>query len=200
MSNQKHTVHTDALETLGKLITDSAARDAIHLAVLPAKAGMRLAPGAKIVIAGNGEAGAAWPTEAATGVVDPFLKADVHPGEWFWFIVNPRTITSLRHVWQHPAFPSPAGGDDVPESPANPAGDSVRWMQDWAIQHLSHNYYDDTPIDPETAYQMAIKFGRDHHVGPYEYLQDNFNDEWWDHWEAITGEKGDRDAYFSCSC
>lgn len=29
---------------------------------------------------------------------------------------------------------------------------------------------------------------------------DIIDSEWWSHWESITGKKGERDAYFSCSC
>lgn len=37
--------------------------------------------------------------------VDPFLNQDVKPGQSFWFVMKPRLVRSLRHVWEHEDFP-----------------------------------------------------------------------------------------------
>lgn len=39
-----------------------------------------------------------------------------------------------------------------------------------------------------------------HHIGPYEDARDYIDDTWWTHWETITGARGERGSYFSCSC
>lgn len=99
MSADKRSVHTDALQTLGTIITEGG-RDAIHLAVEPVVAGEPLEPGEDIGI----ENGVAWGKSdhiKKVGIVDPFLKDRVKTGEKFWLIVYPRQITSLRHVWEH---------------------------------------------------------------------------------------------------
>lgn len=113
MSNPEYTKHkvaTDALETLGMLIPDNSGRDAIHLAVEPVVCGPRaLMPGQRIKLAVGsilkgqavpaqvtGLSGAGAPIDDATGIVDPFLTYPVKPGQRFWFVVLPRTITSLR--------------------------------------------------------------------------------------------------------
>lgn len=71
----------------------------------------------------------------------------------------------------------------------------------WAIKHMSYDYYGDGDSLPnETAYGKAIEAGKNNHVGPYEDARDHINDEWWNHWEAITGLIGNREGYFSCSC
>ena len=101
MSADKRTVTTDALETLGKIITEKEKRDAIHLAVDPAIAGQDLCPGDHIGFLPNGRVG---PSDKPVGIVDPFLTDVVKEGERFWLVVYPRQITSLRHVWTHPAF------------------------------------------------------------------------------------------------
>ncbi len=99
----QHTVHTDALDTLGTVIDADQHRDAIHLAVEPVVAGCYLNPGAHVSF----RDGKAFPARLGQGVgiVDPFLLKPVDEGQRFWLIVYPRQITSLRHVWEHPAFP-----------------------------------------------------------------------------------------------
>lgn len=108
------TPSTDALETLGMIHFKQEKRDAIHLAVDPVIAGVMLRPGEAIGILD----GVAFPAGHTTmhgadfnykvpaqGIVDPFLPRLVNQGESFWFIMNPRMVTSLRHVWTHPDFP-----------------------------------------------------------------------------------------------
>jgi hypothetical protein len=74
---------------LGQLAGRDAGRDAVHVAVMAMLATRAMAPGK-------------WLTN---GIVDPFLTADVQPGEWFWLALYPGTVTSLRHVWTAPGFP-----------------------------------------------------------------------------------------------
>jgi len=106
MSADNRSTHTDALATLGTIIDNTAARDAIHLAVLPVVAGENLAPGHHIYL--NGDKAFEAVTGKGLGIVDPFLLEPVAKGERFWLIVYPRQITSLRHVWEHPNFPTEA--------------------------------------------------------------------------------------------
>jgi hypothetical protein len=109
-TGDNRSVSTDALATLGTIIDASQKRDAIHLAVEPVVAGESLMPGDHITV----EDGIATATEtgAGLGIVDPFLKGRVRKGERFWFVMYPRMVHSLRHVWSHPAFV------DEPEQPA----------------------------------------------------------------------------------
>lgn len=97
-------VTTDALETLGTIHTTGQHRDAIHLAVEPVLAGEQLHPGEHIIV----REGMAFGTDIGRGlgIVDPFLKQDVLTGQPFWFVMYPRQVHSLRHVWTHPAFPN----------------------------------------------------------------------------------------------
>lgn len=193
--NDKRSVHTDALETLGTIIGDGEARDAIHLAVEPVIAGEPMAPGTHILISDGKAIPALF--GKAVGIVDPFLERFVKEGERFWLVVYPRKITSLRHVWTHPDF------DDVADLPAAKGSKeaSIAWMQEWANEHMSEDWYgDDGKVSPERAYANAINAGQNMSVGPHENARDNIDGEWWDHWEAITGERGDRGGYFSCGC
>ena len=103
--NDKRSVSTDALETLGTIHTRKERRDAIHLAVEQVTCGLlQLYPGQHILINEKGEAIGVEPGKGM-GIVDPFLTSAVTPGDRFWFVMYPRQVHSLRHVWSHPAFP-----------------------------------------------------------------------------------------------
>lgn len=190
----KRSVATDALETLGmQPIPDNSGRDAIHLAVEPVIAASCLFPGQHVGLV-NGEASAEAPEKI--GIVDPFVTGTVLPGTRFWLVIYPRKITSLRHVWSHPAF-----DDEAETTPATGKSFSEEWMRRWAIKHMGYDYYGDTDrVSDEAAFQNALRAGEDNHVGPYEDARDHIDSEWWGHWEAITGKRGNRDEYFSCSC
>lgn len=124
MSADKRSVFTDALETLGTIISENEKRDAIHLAVEPVIAGQYLRPGMHVGIGENGKAFDRGP-ELNVGIVDPFLTTNVNEGERFWLVVYPRKITSLRHVWTHPAI------DAVKEKEQDEKKISETWIRDW---------------------------------------------------------------------
>lgn len=203
-------VATDALATLGTILTEPQKRDAIHLAVLPAVAGRRLMPGDHVGIDASGLA-----TNLATphhGIVDPFLGCQVEKGEQFWLVIYPRVITSLRHVWAHPAFP------DEPEaiqktSDNKNIGASEAWLRAFCKGADCAGY---------DAILEAVRNGsapiRDWRNNPTEYGTVRFDGEYihhdgvdahgeippefWDHMETVLGRKIQRDTetYFSCSC
>lgn len=186
------TTFATALDSLGTLLSADPGRDAIHLATYAVTAGEKLFPGQHIGIMDGDILQAFSTAEKLLGIVDPFLSAPVFPGQMFWLVLYPRTITSLRHVWAHPDFDG--------ERPAAESY-SEEWMQRWANEHMSADYYGDGDrVSPETAYANAIEAGRDLSIGPYESARDFIDTEWWDHWEAITGEKGQRGEYFRCAC
>ena len=117
----KHTVATDALDTLGTIIGEGEKRDAIHLAVEPVVAGQSLRPGEHVNLGrragGDAVAWLAAPGHGV-GIVDPFLLKPISQGERFWLIVYPRQITSLRHVWSHPSFPE----EEIKAAPVDAVG------------------------------------------------------------------------------
>lgn len=90
---------TDAPK-LGQIITGPAERDAVHVAIAPVTAGERLLPGQRVAVIHN----KAYRNATPVGIVDPFLREPVEPGDRFYVWLFPGTITSLRHSWSHPAF------------------------------------------------------------------------------------------------
>lgn len=192
-------VQTDALKVLGRTITDkdNVGRDAIHLAVMPVVAGERIAPGAEIGFRKDREYGTAYEMGGGLGIADPFLTQHVQVGETFLLVVHPRTITSLRHVWEHPDFD--------PKQYTNPAKERMEGF-------CKENNLDG--LELLAAAEGFLTNGESLNVGDNEGLEVYHG--FWRDWEAVTGkeairmatsyqaagradENGD-ESFFSCSC
>lgn len=92
---------------MGSIINEEVARDAIHMAVAPVVAAEDLRPGMHVYLTSYGEAVHSIEVgESPVGIVDPFLRRPVRKGQQFWLLLYPNTVTSLRHEWEHPAWPS----------------------------------------------------------------------------------------------
>lgn len=195
MSADKRSVATDALETLGTIITPNEKRDAIHLAVENAIAAHPLRPGDDV---GFVEGGVGI-CDNPVGIVDPFLKAPVKTGQRFWLVVYPRKITSLRHVWSHPEIP------EIQEiagnwTPSKSKEVSEKWLRDFCNSSNCPRY--------ETVIGLAVEHAE--RGGQYDddyifvYGSDasgDIPDEFWNHLEIVTGVKAKhRATHFSCSC
>lgn len=109
---------------LGHLLTGAEGRDAIHIAIIPVVAGERLFPGIEVELFGKTEKGLHYIRKAqgkSIGIVDPFLKDPVLFGDCVYLFLNPYTITSLRHVWTHPAFTATSFPDVTKDRDNEPA-------------------------------------------------------------------------------
>lgn len=190
----KRKVSTDALETLGTIHTRPEKRDAIHLAVYPVKAGERLRPGEDITVV-DGIATGEDRTKAL-GIVDPFLPGPVKKGERFWFIMYPRMVHSLRHVWTHPAFP-----DEV-ETPTGYVESVKVKAEEWIQKHA--DYLDISYSELMDAANEWLE--HDDYKTQYdsESWRDDFDPEgFWPRYEIVTGitvPQYKRESFFSCSC
>ena len=178
---------SETISELGKILTGEHGRDAIHIAVAPAVAVTVLAPGDHVGLVDGG----VGPCEKPIGIVDPFLKTRVTPGQQFWLFLYPMTITSLRHEWTHPAFAGAVA--------ASPEADSRRWIEAFAAAN-------------DKTYAQMMRAGS-LWVEDEEYTYDNseaYKDgpyyeqigEFWKHYEIVTGTKvkDHKATFFTCSC
>lgn len=104
----------DTMQLIGSILPKYGEnfRDAIHVAVITVTASPTLRRGQKVFIWSKDDgkllaspAGSEGVGEEADGIVDPFLDVElVLSGQRFLLCLFPRTITSLRHSWTHPAF------------------------------------------------------------------------------------------------
>lgn len=94
----------DALATIGTILPDDVdGRDAVHIAVIAAKAAHKVFAGQHVCYS----EGVAYTGKenASVGIVDPYLAEPVEEGQRFWLHLYPRTVTSLKHEWEHPSIP-----------------------------------------------------------------------------------------------
>jgi hypothetical protein len=174
---------SDAVATMGTILPDDMeGRDAVHVAVIVRVAKETLQPGQNVSAEGTifGE---------PMGIVDPFLKQPVEPGQRFWMFLYPRSITGLAHVWSHPAFPTEASATDKSRS--------EHWLRDYASAN-GPSYY-----TLMRSIEDVFEYGGDEyiHIGG-EDAHGAIPDELWHHAEIVLGKKltGERPKYFTCSC
>jgi hypothetical protein len=99
------------LPKLGQLIDENAKRDAVHIAICPVMFDdLKAYPGDHVGIVRiehltDGDR--IWVSQKADkkiGIIDPFLEFPVYHNQRFWMFLYPNTVTSLRHVYTHPAL------------------------------------------------------------------------------------------------
>jgi hypothetical protein len=189
--SDKRTVSTDALETLGTIIGPNEKRDAIHLAVIPAKCGEAWLQAADHVILKDGSAYRTDHTDPlAIGIVDPFLKSNVKADENFWLVIYPRVITSLRHVWTHPSLPDEA----VVSAPSCPTSEA--WLREFCEANATE--YDDMIEAIKGGYPVSARIQEFPTIDNVTY-----NDEFWRHVENVLGTVSFQtrsNFYFECGC
>lgn len=183
----------DPITTIGKLLDDTAKRDAIHIAIAPVIANERLSPGQPVGFCQDSKERVYGSLHASPiGIVDPFLRGPVFLDDRFWLFLYPHTITSLRHEWTHPAFSQ--------EQPVLTKEVSEAWLRDFVARSDCPGY--------EAVLATAIGQGAEQWV--HEYLHfvgmdahGEIPPEFWDHVEVVTGQTipaEKRATSFSCGC
>lgn len=200
---QTHKVATDALETLGMLIPENSGRDAIHLAVEPVVAGEALEPGQRIKLIGGNMAFSAREADAI-GIVDPFLRLRVMPDQRFWLVVLPRTITSLRHVWSHPAFPEERQfhSDADEHYVASGKEAAEQWLRAYAEQ-IDEGFHTLIAAADEWVADGEYFYGAKLHGYHGKFEGESTHPDFWKHYQVFKGQTVDPDKqenFFTCSC
>lgn len=175
---------------LGQLIEGEAERDCIHIALAPVVAGENLEPGAHVGLMPDGRAGLIGGVLKPLGIVDPFLQSIVLEGHKFWLCLYQNTVTGMRHQWAHPSFVESA----LP--PRSGYDESKRWLTDFA-RSVTLDYGRIMDIADKWVEHSAF-------FGPsYDYDHYDVPDEFWSHYERITGKivpQLKRQSFFSCCC
>ena len=199
-------------ELIGKIITEEAGRDAIHIAVLPVTAGQDLLPSDEVGISGDV---AGKHCKPLVGIVDPFLKPGiVEKGQRFFIYLFPNTISSLRHVWAHKDIPDTLGGEPAPKVPPGDKAESEAWLREYAkrvnpyfVDAEMGEYASHYPGGADGAYQTLLEGLRSgelvyHGIDMHgrEDLIDG--EELQRHGSVVLGYPLNFDTfeYFSCTC
>lgn len=190
MSADNRTAHTDAVATLGTILDNTAKRDAIHLATEPVIADQKLYPGQDVGIDSQGRGSTM--NVKLVGIVDPFLKAPVMPGERFWLIVYPRQISTLRHIWSHPDFPEPTSAPvTAPVITQEPVASAVLAT---AIRYITG-----IAEDVDDTYSSVMRTASENEGADELFTESNRyiwpDDIFWEHYSTITGKDVELSSY-----
>lgn len=188
----------DAVATMGTILTDDVGgRDAVHVAVIAVAAEEKFAPGQDVGVSTSGNASA---RVEPVGIVDPFLKQMVQPGQRFWLYLYPRTITSLRHQWTHPAFQDDA--QDVVYSTPSSKLASEQWLRDFTSKADCPGFHDVMAAAERIADGAIVGWDGEYMHFDGSDAHGEIPDEFWHHVEVVLGRpiKGQKAKYFSCAC
>jgi hypothetical protein len=187
----------DTVSTIGKLHREELPRDAIHIAVVSVISDFNMNPGETASI--DPDTGKVVPDHRKPcGIVDPFLKEHVYPGSRFWLFMNPGTITSLRHEWEHPALP-------ILKKDVSTAINVTKSQYDKASEWLRHET-ESMGVDYKS-FVDSLRFAVEDPEGDSIWSGHEDYDpsgEFWNNVEIILGKKLNRNqtekVSFHCSC
>ena len=198
---------SDALETMGKILDNDfpiGDRDAVHVAVICAVANCTLNAGEPVVYKdGKAQLCTSWNEEISVGIVDPFLKEVVREGQKFWLFIKPRTVTSLKHDWDHPAIPADIRTRRKTEAQiTQERNEAEEWLKNWAKRE--HADWDE--VLAEIKSELIMKANNTATIDCVSYGTGSTDipqpaTEFWKKVSLVVGvEIVDAPNYFSCSC
>lgn len=167
-------------------------RDAVHIAIVPVIAAEKLKVGQAVALNDKGEATIYGDP---IGIVDPFRRNTkvINKGETAWLCLWPNTITSLRHVWEHPNFPDSAGN-----KPQLDNTKSAAWR---LIKEIANKI---GVGDYELVERAKLYIEYDYYWSEGDRFESvSLPESFWPVFETVTGMKVNEDKqhnFFSCSC
>ncbi len=129
----------------------------------------------------------------------------MNPGLRFWLVLYPRTITSLRHAWTHPAFEPttvpetrPSKFKELQQKSKAINEASEEWLREW---------FDGNGLEHDRVMGVIKgEHGADGWIENDSMLAGdngsviNIPPEFWNHVENILGPQDKKPDYFTCSC
>lgn len=192
---------SEAQAWLGKLLPEDVGRDATHVAVVPMIAATEMEPGTHCGVIAGGQAGLV-PEGNHIGIVDPFLRENVKKGDRFYLCLYPRSVTGLRHVYEHPVLDRMS----QPAPPVRSRDASERWLRDYIARYTGRS--DGYPSYEDVLNKIKEDWGDSqlfHEVLVEDEARQSRHDdeplpaEFWDHVETVMERKiNNRATYFAC--
>ncbi len=182
---------------LGILLEGATDRDAIHCAIAPVTTTEILHPGQHVGLVKGSTTVVTAQTKKLIGIVDPFLKTKVFPGDQFYLLLYQQTVTGMKHRWEHPAFVEAAPPVQLPPPAVDPKAMTAKiWLEGFADEvGLSYRELIEAAESYLSHDQYLIDGGR--------WEGQSTPPEFWDHYEIVTGTtvpESKRGGFFSCSC
>lgn len=184
---------------LGHLVTEPGEqnqRDAVHIAVVPCIAGCDLKPGQHVSVSADGSTALYNHGDATlVGIVDPFLRDPIPKGSTFWLCLYQGQVTTLRHEWTHPAFPSVTAAPAVHRDKAA----SEAWLRDFCEKNDCPGYEIVLGRVMDDDYRSDWDWHYFHFDGLDAHAE--IPPEFWHHMSIVTGKTfEDPPTGFTCSC
>ncbi|HYE77583.1 MAG TPA: hypothetical protein VEI97_06330 [bacterium] len=192
--------------TLGTLPGDGDGRDAIHIAIVPLIAATQLYPGDHVGLVGTDKV--STNARPFIGIIDPFLQgreARIRQGQKVWVCLYPRSITGLRHVWTHPAFPEEEKPNDGLEGMVvrvpSPLSEAEQWIRNYA-EGYGFSYEEMMRAAKEHLEAERRGGYSDGLCGGAEMEGEYTSPEFWRKYQEVTGERVDdiETNFFRCAC
>jgi hypothetical protein len=213
---------SDTLELVGKPVPEGVGRDAVHIAMVPVTTAQILSPGEHVGWVDKDEM-TVGRVANTLGVIDPFIRGPIRPNTRVFLFLYPQTITSLKHVWQHPEFPDEVKvvekivevQADIPAAILSARkAEAEKWLRKYchnvgadydllmaAICSPKGSAYERANPADEWDYPHGYSVDGDYITSHGRDMYDNIPDQFWDHAETLFERKfGSRPTHFSCSC
>jgi hypothetical protein len=143
---------SDTLDLVGRPVPEGVGRDAVHIAMVPVVTAQILSPGEHVGWVDKHEMTVGRVAQPL-GIIDPYLRGSVRPHTRVFLFLYPQTITSLKHVWQHPEFPDEVKVVEkvveVEKIPGDPA-ESEKWLRKFCKdEHLQFDLLMEAVSSPD---------------------------------------------------